>query len=577
MSRQARGWLWGALALAAQTQARAQVVERHLPSAPPPVSAPLPTPPAPSTSADDRELGAKLAAIALLAAGDPVAENLEPGIAVSPALTRVDPAKIKRALAGYLGKPLSRRLISQAEAKIVQAYRRRGFPFVEVSTPEQEIGQGALRIRVVEFRLAKLDVSGVSKGEAARVAKQIRLRPGQTIDSRRLSQDLDWLDRDPFESVQPAFTPGAALGDTNLDLAVAPRRPWRIEAGYSNAGASPSSQDRYFVDATVGIPRAPGAVLSLQLTASPDFWGWRGQPFGRAHPIYESAAGRFSTPLGPRQDLELTVDAVETNQPVEAFVVRQQTLEATLAYRAAVSNFLPAPGDIRLGIEAKSQRRMTFFGPVDVLNGAVNVYQVAVGWSDAWSDRWGRSSFDLAVRAAPGGLDRLSGDAALGAFTNARVTGAGYAYADLDYSRSMPISGGSTWIIHLMGQYAGRPLPDSEQFGLGGPGAVRGYFLDVGAFDDAGVLRDELHGPNLPFRAGGAGSASVEPFAFIDVGYGRNEATRMNTRLASVGFGANLAVGGLAIANLSVSCPFVTTHDTVAGDWRLDVRVSIAY
>ena len=146
----------------------------------------------------------------------------------------------------------------------------------------------------------------------------------------------------------PAFTPGADLGQTDLLLSVARQRPWRVSAGYANFGGSPASQDRYFIGVTVGDLPIPDAVLAVQVTGSPDFWRWRGGPFGYAHPAYQTIAGQLAAPLGPRQDIEINAAAVESNQPVEVFVVRQQTLEADVTYRFALSNLAPLPGRLRV-------------------------------------------------------------------------------------------------------------------------------------------------------------------------------------------------------------------------------------
>ena len=70
----------------------------------------------------------------------------------------------------YLGQPLSRKLIAEIEAAIARQYRDLDYPFVSLSTPEQEITGGVLQIRVVEFRTGKVAVKGAkSDAEAARL------------------------------------------------------------------------------------------------------------------------------------------------------------------------------------------------------------------------------------------------------------------------------------------------------------------------------------------------------------------------------------------------------------------------
>lgn len=126
-------------------------------------------------------------------------------------------------------------------------------------------------------------------------------------------------------------------------------------------------------------------------------------------------------------------------------------------------------------------------------------------------------------------------------------------------------------------QYAGRALPNTEQAGLGGPGLVRGYFLSVGSFDDAVVLRNELHGPSIGLPKASPILGGVVPFAFIDVGYGRNYAMTARTRLASAGVGADVQVRRLAAASLNIVDAVVGSSKTRAGDWRLEASVNLVF
>ena len=307
-------------------------------------------------------------------------------------LTDIDTSRLRRALSPFLGRPLSRQLISLIEAAIVREYRGQGRPFVEVSTPEQEITRGVLQVRVVQFRLGAVAVQGGAPGEAQRIERSLRLTPGQPIDAEKLGQDLDWLARYPFRTIQPALSPGAAFGQTNLTLTEARQRPWRVYAGYANSGAPATSSDRIFIGGEIGGLLVPDSVLAVQITGAPDFWYANGKPFGRAHPAYESAAARYTLPLAPRQEVEISVNALQTNQAIEAFEERQNVTEISLGYRGALSNLLPLPGDVLAGVEAKRQSRHTFFGDVQVLGATADAFQVYVGWSLQARDPWGASS-----------------------------------------------------------------------------------------------------------------------------------------------------------------------------------------
>ena len=127
-------------------------------------------------------------------------------------LGEAEAARLSRALAGFIGRPLTRKLISDIEARIVTDYRRRNHPFVEVSAPEQELTAGILNLRVVEFRLGRVAVAGVRQSEAERLAGGVRAAPGATIDSGLLAQDLEWMNRNPFRTVEVALLPEQRSG-----------------------------------------------------------------------------------------------------------------------------------------------------------------------------------------------------------------------------------------------------------------------------------------------------------------------------------------------------------------------------
>ncbi|HZK99481.1 MAG TPA: ShlB/FhaC/HecB family hemolysin secretion/activation protein, partial [Caulobacteraceae bacterium] len=538
--------------------------------------APAPSPPEAAASDDDRPLGPVLRGIVLLGRDDPAsaAPAVTNPIDVS-RLAKAEGAPLRRNLTPFLGRPLSRKLISDIEARIVRAFRRRGHPFVEVSAPEQELTGGLLRLRVVEFRLGKIAVAGAKTREAARIARGVRARPGQPIDAHELEQDRDWLNRNPFRAVEIALTPGAGLGETDIDLKVTATRPWRLFGGYQTSDSLATGGDRYFVGALAALPLAPGAYASWQLTASPDFWVDH-RLFGQAHPEYVSQAGRLVAPTAPRQQIELTIDAVETNQTVQVFQERQSTFEASLDDRFALSNLVPLPGEVAIGVEAKRQIHDTFFGGAAVVGGSEDVFQALLAWSNTWSDGRGDSSLGVALHLSPGGVDRRNTDSALATDTNGRVTRSSYIYATMDFSRTIRLGRNFALVDEVIGQLADQALPATEQSALGGQGLVRGYLLDDGAFDDALVARQELHIPPVALGWPGAGS-SVAGFAFSDLGFGRDDATRQSAFAASAGLGVSLQLGRRLHADVSANWPLVTLSHSTAGHPTLDSRLTATF
>lgn len=565
------------LLLGLALSARAQPVERNLPPAAPTGAPTAPAPAVPPEVEDERPLAASLTRLVLLGPSQPaLARGAGAGVDVGGA-PRLDNPRSRSVLAAFLGRSLSRKLIAQIEAAVVREYRRLDHPFVQVSTPEQEVGEGVLQIRVVEFHIGRLSTPGAGSTEAAKILRALRLVPGDAIEDKRLMEDLDWAGRYPFRTISPTFRPGASLGDADLALTVYDARPWQVQAGYANSGSPSTGNDRFFVGVTAGAGWLNDAVLSAQITGSRDFWGTRAGAFSQPHPLYKSMAARLTVPTRPRQELELVLDAVETNESVQAFVVRQRTAEATLVYRAALSDFTRFEGDVAIGVEAKRQTRTVFFGGDAVLSSSVDVFQAYGAWSYRVNDRYGRSLLDLAVHASPGGLGSGNTASELAQFTNGRVRTARYAYATLNYVRLTRLPSNLSLTNQLEMQYAGRPLPASEQMGLGGPTAVRGYSLESGAFDDAVTLRNELRIQPLSKGLADGRVFQFGPYGFADVGYGRDDATRTDLTIASVGMGSDIQLGRQLFANISVGYPLNNANPTRAEHWVVDARVTFSY
>jgi hemolysin activation/secretion protein len=579
--RRLRGY-WSALLWAialAPCAAQAQVIERNLPaqSAPPP--AVIIGPADLQANSDDTTLAPAVRQIVVLGAEDASLDGAGPAVASGLLLERAPDGQrihFTRPLARFLGQPLSRKRISQIEAAIVTAYRRAGRPFVDVSTPPQDIGKGRLQIRVVEFRLGHVKVTGTTPADAAHVKASVRAQPGQPIDADLLSQDLDWLNRYPFRTLSATFSPGEALGQTNLTLSATRGRPYSVYAGYANSGSPATGEDRYFVGALVGLPMLRDATASYQLTGSRDFWDDHGRVLDDPHPLYLGQGGRLAIPTAPRQALELTISAVETNQPAQVFVIRSVTTEATLGYRIAASDLWRVlPGDLNAGIEAKRQHRDTLFGTVSVASGAISVYQAFVGWSGNWTDAYGHTAVDATIHVSPGGLSPGDRSAAYQAFTFGRVRHADYTVVNADFNRVTNLPWRLLLSNDVSAQFGGVPLPDSERIALGGAQAVRGYTLDDGAYDDGITLRNALRlkGPAV-FENG---LMTLDPpFLIGDIGAARDAATRRSRTLSGVGVGWTAHVGPAAVS-LTVTDPLVSGPATHANQWRADVRVAASY
>ena len=312
--------------------AQAQAIERHLPGVAPGTAAPLATPKIPEPEQDPTPIGPALRALVILGPTDPVHGQSADGVDVSavPRLNR-DAKTVKKILAPYLGRPMSRQLIAQVGTALAQYYRSANYPFVAFSAPEQDITNGVLQLRAIEFVAGDITTKGTSRHGAAFIASHVDLKSGEAVNSRDLTYDITWLNRYPFRQVQPVLSPGKTLGQTDLMLAATETAPFTLYAGYSNSGSPELGTDRYDVGGSIGGLLGPESLLAYQAAGS--------DKGTEAHPKYISQALTYVLPTGLHKQLEITADAVETNQPTQPpFAARQIIDELNIGYRFAVSD-----------------------------------------------------------------------------------------------------------------------------------------------------------------------------------------------------------------------------------------------
>jgi hemolysin activation/secretion protein len=541
--------------------AAAQVIERNLP--PLPHSQLQPLAPADQLPAeqDDRPIGPALRSIVALGAADDLAVDTASGVATS-RVERLNTPRGRALLAPFLGRTLSRKLISDLEATITRYYRSQGYPFVSISVPEQEITQGVLQLRVLEFTAGIVAAPGGSRSDEAFIRSRLRQRSGEPIEAGQLTQDLDWLNRNPFRTVEALFSPGEGLGRSNLTLPVSEIRPWRVYAGASNAGTSATGWTRLFAGFQAAPLRAaPDLLLSYQFTSSDDL-------FTGDRSAYRSHAGIMSLGIAPRQAIDVTLANVATSQDAGPFGIEQRTSEAILGWRAAAGGL----GDIRLGVEARRGKRTVWFGDFPVADLAAEVFQLYGGIEKAATDALGRSYLSLTLHFSPGGISGRNASSSLAAYTAGRVTDSTYAYLEGSYTRFTRI-GRANLGTELIGRLASGPLPDTEQVGIGGAGLVRGYSLDDGGYDSGLVIRNTLYAPVMPLATG----STVQPYGFFDTAYAHQRVVGVEATPTSIGAGANVRFGNIFNSNIDLARALKSAPYTREGDWRIHVRATISY
>lgn len=581
LRRIANTTLFAALATAPLHRASAQAfVERNTPVAPRPVAPAKPVvfedKAASLNYEDDTPLGVRLQGICILG------RNTAPGAEPLPGVTKrgdslVDRKALDAALEPLIGKPLTLKLVAQAQSRVAAVYRDAGYPFVAVSLPAHDATSGVLQLQVTEYHLAQVAVMG----ERPELANQVRSPRGEPINAAQIEEDLDWLNRNPYRSVQGVFAPGDALGESNLTLSVNETKPWQVYTGYANTGTPSTGNDRYFVGAAGVLTGLNHTLVSYQFTGSSDAWGDSAYffPSGVDRARYISHSGRIATPIAPRQSLEISGNRVSTRQeqdlaPGVILQTDNDTTEIPVYYRSAISNLIPGlyAGDLILGLEFKRAGREVRFAGAPLGSGSADVFQLVLGWSMTHTDSLGTTAMDMRIKSNPGGVLADNDDNAWRAFTGGRMHDARYTYGTLDLNRTTPLPGRLAWVAQINGILASSAIPDMEMMAPGGVYGARGYTPDDGTVDRGLTLRNELR---LPPHAFFKGSDEFTPFVFFDCGWGDTDRNSVN--LASAGAGADYRWSSTVSARTSLGVAARDAAVTKAGDARFNVQLTLSY
>ncbi len=577
----------------AQPVTQGAPIERHRVVVPSPRPSAITIDAATYGSDDTTPYGVNLVGVTLIGEDDAVLVQPADGVIVEAAPQPEGKGGLRAALASALlptlGRPLSAHEIAALQATVAAVYRSFGMPFISVTAPPQEITDGVIQLRVIAFRAGTVTIDGTngsSPPDADVIEAGIRLKSGDTIDGSQLSEDIDWLNRNPYRHVGAVFSPGEAIALSNLSLEVDEAKPWTLSAGWSNSGSNATGLQRYSVGAGVFLPWANGTTLSVLLTGGDNLLA---HPDGLLlsdgdYPAYLSEAARVVIPTFARQEIEFAPNLVATRQDIDALTsVQNLTFELPITYRTAVSNLLPGHywGDLYGVVTFKGLERKVYYSGSEVSSGSAALMEFAFGWTDTINDSHGQTAFDVSLVANPGATLANSDDAAWSSYTNGRVTNASYLYGVVNLTRHTqlpPLFGndGFSLVNQFTGVFANTALPDTERLALGGTSGSRGYDFSAVAVDQGVVLRNELHAPALSTPADFSVTASLSPYLFADAAWGEDLSSKTSETMVSLGAGVDVAISDYVTGRFVAGRAMTDAGPTKAGSWtvfgQLDVK-----
>lgn len=510
--------------------------------------------------------------------------------------------EVERLVAPMAGTGRAYGDIQRAVDALQQAYARAGYTTVRVSVPEQELRGGVVRLHVSQAAIGTVTVTGNEHFSADNIRASLpQLQPGRVPDLRAISGSVQLANDSPAKQVGVSLADGAAPGTIDAKVSVADNNPLRVIATLDNTGTPASGRWRTGIALQHANLFDRDQVGTLAYTTSPD------SPSGMRLELYSLG---YRIPLyGMGDSIDLVYGKSSANSPASS-----PTLGGVLGftgkgdiYGVRWNHFLGRSGEhsarLVLGIDRKridsrcdiGGETVSIAPPTPPISSCVP-YTTAplslsyIGQRESVGETLGYSLGISRNLASGTRYTNLDGRTDRYSYLTAgnRDTRDGFVVLRGGVSWFKALAGGlEDWQVRLNGsaQYAHAPLVASEQFGLTGQSAVRGFQERAVAADSGAIVNAELYTPELAGRAGLPGQ--LRALVFYDAGYGANNragdtaATGVahHVNVSSMGVGARYAWRRdfnlrLDVARVNDAGNALTEK---RGDWRAHLSATLAF
>ncbi|HYC44718.1 MAG TPA: ShlB/FhaC/HecB family hemolysin secretion/activation protein [Burkholderiales bacterium] len=442
----------------------------------------------------------------------------------------------------YLGKPVSLASIDDLVREVVAFYTEQDRPFVLVSSPEQDITGGVLQLLVVEGRVGEVSVAGARTFSERIYRDALGLKPGDRINKRKLDEDIDWLNRNPFREASVHLEPGGTLGTTDVIVRTRERSPFRLYLGYDDTGTDLTDNKRVLAGINWGNAFGLDHQFNYQLSASPDL------------DIYRAHSATYIAPLPWRHLLTVFGAYVDTKGNVPTpLALEGNSRQLGLRYEVPLRRIRAYTHSLVGGLDWKRTNNNLEFGGTNISVTGAEILQGVLTYQGLAPDAYGSTSFSASLFHSPGGLTSKNEDInfqTLRAFSEAE-----YNYFNLQATRITRLPADFSWHASAEIQFADGNLLGSEQLGAGGYSSVRGYDEREANGDEGFLIRNELRTPSYRLGAVAPGKeAHIQLLGFVDYGTVSNirllPAERRQITLWSAGLGARFSVDQNVTARL---------------------------
>ena len=401
------------------------------------------------------------------------------------------PPGLEEALNPYLGQPVSMATLAELARDVVNAWRESDYPLVDVYFPEQNITEGKVQLVVREALLGGIRTEGERFTRPGYLEGQMRTRPGDRINRKRVERDLDWLNEHPMRLVNLIYDRGEADGTSDLILQAQEEKPWIVYAGLANTGVRLTGENEWSAGFQWWNPLGFEHGIGYNITTDIDF------------ETLQAHTGFYQALLPWRHHLQIIGAYVDTRvdslgDTLLPIGVRGESFQVSADYRVPFGR-VRSLGSLRqsigLGIDYKLTNSDLLFDQISVFESDVAVFQARANYEANWQDRFGVTQVRLEATYSPGNLVANNDDESFQQVRDRARSDYFYATGEIDRLVRLPADFGLR--VRTLGQWSPSRLTSTEQMLAGGHLTVRGFDEYLVRGDSGVVLNVELTTPPI--------------------------------------------------------------------------------
>ncbi len=189
--------------------------------------------------------------------------------------------EVDRIVSAYAGKGRDFGDVQRALEALQEAYRVRGYSAVQVYLPEQELARGEVLLKVVEARIAKLDVQGNKFFDEANIRRSLpALAAGSYPNANAVAKNLRLANENPAKQTNVTLRAGAKEGEVDARVDVVDENPSKWFLTLDNTGTPQTGYHRFGVGYRSKSRRKSGstawAITFRSTPTAPRWTSWRG-------------------------------------------------------------------------------------------------------------------------------------------------------------------------------------------------------------------------------------------------------------------------------------------------------------